>query len=70
MHPEFSHMLGYTEKELQYNFDPYFAEIEENKEELYAEFKRMYKGFRFSDEDIRVYNPYSIAKALEAKKNR
>jgi hypothetical protein len=49
MHPEFSHMLGYTEKELQHNFDPYFAvfavEIEENKEELYAEFKRMYNGF-------------------------
>ncbi|MEC9490667.1 MAG: PD-(D/E)XK nuclease domain-containing protein [Halanaerobiales bacterium] len=28
----------------------------------------MYNGFRFSDEDIRVYNPYSIAKALAAKK--
>jgi len=72
MHPEFSHMLGYTEEELHHNFDPYFAEfaaeIGESKEELYAEFKRMYNGFRFSDEDIRVYNPYSIAKALEAKK--
>jgi len=72
MHPEFSHMLGYTEKELHYNFDPYFAEFaaaaDQSKEELYAEFKRMYNGFRFSDENIRVYNPYSIAKALEAKK--
>jgi len=72
MHPGFSHMLGYTEKELHYNFDPYFAEFavetDQNKEELYAEFKRMYNGFRFSDEDIRVYNPYSIARALEAKK--
>ncbi|MFN2340973.1 MAG: AAA family ATPase [Halanaerobium sp.] len=72
MNPEFSHMLGYTEEELHHNFEPYFkefaAEAGLNKEELYAEFKRMYNGFRFSDEDIRVYNPYSIARALAAKK--
>lgn len=72
MHPQFSHMLGYTEKELHDNFDPYFkkfaAETEANKIELYAEFKKMYNGFRFSDEDIRVYNPYSIAKALDTQK--
>ena len=72
MNPEFSHMLGYTEAELHHNFEPYFkefaAEAGLSKEELYAEFKRMYNGFRFSDEDIRVYNPYSIARALAAKK--
>lgn len=72
MHPQFSHMLGYTEKELKNNFDPYFkkfaAEAEVDQAELYAEFKKMYNGFRFSDEDIRVYNPYSIAKALDAQK--
>jgi len=28
----------------------------------------MYNGFRFSDEDIRVYNPYSIAKAYDITK--
>jgi len=27
MHPEFSHMLGYTEKELHDNFEPYFKEF-------------------------------------------
>lgn len=72
MHPQFSHMLGYTEKELKDNFDPYFEEFaaqkEMEKEELYKEFQKMYNGFRFSDEEIKVYNPYSIASALEAKK--
>lgn len=72
MHPEFSYMLGYTEKELRDNFDPYFKEFAAQKnmkkEEIYNDFKRMYNGFRFSDEDIKVYNPYSIASALEAKK--
>lgn len=72
MHPEFSYMLGYTEEELKHNFDSYFEEFAADrgvsKAELYAEFKQMYNGFRFSDEDIRVYNPYSIARALEAKK--
>lgn len=72
MHPNFSHMLGYTEKELHNNFEPYFEEFASKKEisktELYQEFKQMYNGFRFSDENIKVYNPYSIARALEAKK--
>jgi hypothetical protein len=72
MHPQFSHMLGYTEDELRDNFDPYFKEFAAEKglekEEIYRKFKQMYNGFRFSDEDVRVYNPYSIARALEAKK--
>ena len=72
MHPEFSHMLGYTEEELRDNFDEHFKEYAKvnnmKKEEVYEEFKRMYNGFRFSDEDVRVYNPFSIAKALDMKK--
>jgi len=72
MRPGFSFMLGYTEKELHDNFDPYFEEFasENNidKKDVYKKFKEMYNGFRFSDENIKVYNPYSIASALEVKK--
>lgn len=72
MRPGFSFMLGYTEKELRDNFDPYFEEFASDnnidKKDVYKRFKEMYNGFRFSDEDIKVYNPYSIASALEVKK--
>ena len=72
MHPKFSHMLGYTDKELKNNFDKHFQAFARkkniSKKELYKEFKAMYNGFRFSDEDVRVYNPYSIAKALDSQK--
>ncbi len=72
MHPRFIDILGYSEKELRANFDSHievFAKkFEVKKEEVYSEFKRMYNGFRFSDEDIEVYNPYSIAKALDYQK--
>ncbi|MFW6306179.1 MAG: AAA family ATPase [Bacillota bacterium] len=72
MHPRFFAMLGYTEEELRENFDDYFRVFADKlgieKEELYNKFKIMYNGFRFSDEAEKVYNPYSIAKALDYQK--
>jgi len=72
MHPRFSLMLGYTEKELRNNFKEHFElfadKLDIDLAELYDKFKIMYNGFRFSDEAEKVYNPYSIAKALDYQK--
>ncbi|MFW6269218.1 MAG: AAA family ATPase [Bacillota bacterium] len=72
MHPRFSTILGYTEEELRNNFREHFKvfanKLEISLKELYDKFKMMYNGFRFSDEAEKVYNPYSIAKALDYQK--
>ncbi|AZO94319.1 ATP-binding protein [Halocella sp. SP3-1] len=72
MHPRFSAMLGYTEEELRDNFKEHFEAFADKMDirlgELYEKFKLMYNGFRFSDEAEKVYNPYSIAKALDYQK--
>jgi len=72
MHPRFSEMLGYTEEELRDNFKEHFElfadKLDIDLAELYDKFKIMYNGFRFSDEAEKVYNPYSIAKALDYQK--
>jgi hypothetical protein len=72
MHPRFSAMLGYTDEELRNNFKEHFKVFADKLgltvEKLLDKFKLMYNGFRFSDEEIKVYNPYSIAKALDYQK--
>ena len=72
MHPRFYTMLGYTEEELRANFKEYFdllaKKLEIDIEILYDKFKQMYNGFRFSDEEEKLYNPYSVAKALDYQK--
>ena len=72
MHPRFSEILGYTEEELKNNFEEHFEsfanKLNISMEKLYSRFKHMYNGFKFSDEAEKVYNPYSIAKALDYQK--
>ena len=72
MHPRFVDMLGYTEEELIKNFGSHFESFAEQLGievgELVDKFRVMYDGFRFSDEDIKVYNPYSVGKALDYQK--
>ena len=72
MHPRFYAMLGYTEEELKTNFKEHFKlladKLDLNLKDIYNKFKLMYDGFRFSDETKKVYNPYSIAKALDYQK--
>ena len=72
IHPRFSSMLGYTEEELRSNFKRHFQlfadKLDIKLEKIYEKFKMMYNGFRFSDEAEKVYNPYSIAKALDYQK--
>ena len=65
---QYADMLGYTQGEVE----DYFAEhIERWSEELgvsaaevVEELARQYDGYRFSEREVRVYNPFSVLSAL------
>ena len=66
MDEEFATMLGYTEEELEANFDEHLREHASimglSYEDYRAEMKRWFNGFRFSpDDETTVYNPISVA---------
>lgn len=65
-------MLGYTEDELEKNFEEHLREhariMGKPYDEYRAEMKRWYNGFRFSPDDATtVYNPISVALTLARK---
>jgi hypothetical protein len=66
--PVFAEIMGYTEEELDKYFEPYFDKLAENYgitvKEARDKFKRMYNGFRFTEKDVKVYNPYSTGLSL------
>ena len=69
---EFGTLLGYTDAEI----DQYFGQhilamkkaLEERDLDVRAELQQMYNGYQFCDAPPRVYNPYSVMRALEEKK--
>jgi hypothetical protein len=71
MQEEYADMLGYTQKELETCFAPYFSDVAQKhamtEPELIEKLRQQYNGYRFSVRDIRVYNPFSILSALDAK---
>ena len=72
MDEEYATMLGYTEEELEANFEEHLREHAEimgkSYEDYRAEMKRWYNGFRFSHiNPATVYNPISVALTLDAK---
>ncbi len=72
MNEDYADMLGYTQEELETAFAPYlpaFAQKQGISEpELLEKLRRYYNGYRFSDRDVRVYNPFSILNAVDEKK--
>ena len=64
-------LCGYTQNELEASFanhmDSFANEQNMTKQELLAELKKWYNGFRFSPADIKVYNPFSILNAFSNK---
>jgi len=64
---EVSQMLGYTQEELERNFDPYLEKCANNTEmdfkELFESIKKHYNGFSFDGKHF-VYNPFSILNFL------
>ncbi|MBF0359372.1 MAG: AAA family ATPase [Oligoflexia bacterium] len=63
MSSKYADMLGYTEEELILYFHSYLEMFSKNInvsiETLICDIKRWYNGFRFSEEEIKVYNPFS-----------
>ncbi len=64
MNPKYGDMMGYTEEELKANF---VSHLEAQKGPL-EELRHWYNGYKFSDRDISVYNPYSTLRFLSEKK--
>ena len=72
MRREYATMLGYTEEELEANFEEHLREhaavMGKAYEDYRAEMKSWYNGFRFSHiNPATVYNPISVALTLDAK---
>ena len=69
---EYATMFGYTEEELEANFEEHLRAHAEKMgkpyDEYRAEMKKWYNGFRFSTEvETTVYNPVSVALTLFKK---
>ena len=70
-------MMGYTQEELIEYFGQHVQDIVQKKnqqgkppteEEVLAEIKDWYNGYRFSEEEIYVYNPFSTLSYFRKKK--
>ncbi|MDO5343119.1 MAG: ATP-binding protein [Bacteroidia bacterium] len=72
MNSKFDALCGITKDELVNYFDGEIAAMAEElgytKEKMYAELKRQYDGYHFSEKMLDVFNPYSVLNALSEKK--
>ena len=66
--PVYAEILGFTEKELHNYFSHYFDKLAEeydiSLEKAKQKVKETYDGFRFTEKDVKLYNPYSSGRAL------
>ena len=64
-------LCGFTEKEVRTELKPYveaFAEkLKCGFDDAITRLKQRYDGYKFSDEDEGVFNPYSLLRALDSK---
>lgn len=74
MGERYSAIMGITEQEMQDNLIPYIEHFAQQRNiplfEIKQQLKLYYNGYRFSEEDQTVYNPYSLFCALQDKKFR
>ena len=72
MNPKYSALMGYTEEEMKRDFKEHLQAIakEKGREEssLLSEIREWYNGYRFSEEKMSVYNPYSTLRFLSEHK--
>ncbi len=65
----YADMLGYTQAELESNFSDHLAQLATqlgwSVERLIEELAYRYNGYRFSDREVKVYNPFSVLNALD-----
>ena len=77
MSVQYAAMMGYTQEELTEYFGQHIQAVAEKRnqkgqptseEDILAEIKDWYNGYRFSEEEIYIYNPFSTLKYLAEKK--
>jgi hypothetical protein len=77
MDPKYAGMMGYTEEELKENLQDYIQDIAKERckqgsviseKEITDEVRSWYNGYRFSEGEICVYNPFSTLKFMQNKK--
>ncbi len=69
---EYSEICGITEKEMITNFECEIGELAEKQgtsfDKMVAILKKEYDGYRFSDNGVGIYNPFSLCNAFANKK--
>ena len=72
MKDSYADLSGYTEGELKKYFDGYVNKLATalniDKSAVYNKIKEWYNGYRFSDRDINVFNPFSVINLLSNDK--
>ena len=72
MYEQYQEICGWTEEEMVSNFKYGIEELArkrgETSEQTIKELRNYYDGYLFCDEGDRIYNPYSVLKALYSKK--
>lgn len=68
MHLAYPDILGYTQEELEGCFHDYINQLTArfgwSREQVLLALEHQYNGYRFCDNDLRVYNPYLVLKAF------
>jgi len=68
----YSAILGYTDEELRQHFDEHVKQLSSQLnmpvEETFLQIRDWYNGYRFSDLDLKVYNPFSVLNLLYQSK--
>ncbi len=72
MDPKYATMTGYTEEEVKTYFSEHIKAIAEKRgqteDAVLEEIREWYNGYRFSEKEVSVYNPYSTLCYLSAGK--
>lgn len=69
MSSEYQEICGWTEEELvkhfEYGIEKLATKRKETNDQTIQELRNFYDGYLFSEEGIRLYNPFSVLKALK-----
>ncbi len=72
MDPRASKLLGYTHEEINTYFGPHITKMAESTsrspQEIKDEMETWYDGYRFSEDPVRVFNPYSVLYYLKKER--
>ncbi len=72
MDGRYAAMFGYTQEEVETCFMPQIRQLAQesgmSESDTLTELRRYYDGYRFSEKKVKVYNPFSVLRALSSLK--